>query len=313
MSYAVRVRGVERTRLLRWIVLTAVLLALFACSTVKVAYNNIDLYLLWKAEDYFALDSGQRAQLKAELAALAAWHRSEELGSYTAVLEDTRERVGSAIGETDIEWLLSSARLRYEVLARHIASRAAAVLTSLSPAQLARFEAKLQRENEEFAAAYVDVSPEMQRRQRFERTVELMEEWVGSLSDVQRTRMEQLSFDLPLTSGLRNADRQRRQQALVALLKQHRTSETLAPALEVWMIAWDQGRTHEYEAVSGEARRRTVAMVLELERSLSPTQRSRLQSKLGRYAREFESLATARAVGPTASHPAALRTVLETR
>jgi hypothetical protein len=281
--------------------LGAVLLALAACSAVRVAYNNADLYLTWKAEDYFALDSRQRALLRTKLDATSTWHRSEELTRYAAVLGAAGERVGGGVDEADIEWLLTSARLRYEALARQSAPGAAAVLSSLTPAQIARFEVKLQRENEDFAAEYVAPPPDAQRRRRFERTLELMEEWVGPLSDSQRARMQGLSFAVPLTNALRHADRQRRQEAFIAILAEHLAPETLAPALEAWMIAWDAGRAPEYEALSNEARRQTVAMVLDLDRSLTSKQRTRLQARLARYAREFESLAVNRAVRTAAT------------
>ena len=285
-----------RIRSLRWTLLAAVLLALVACSAVKVAYNNVDLYLLWKADDYFALDSGQKALLKAELDSTTAWHRSEELARYAAVLAAARERVGSGISEADVEWLLMSARLRYEALARQSAPSAAEVLSSLTAAQIAHFEARLTRENDAFAAEYVEPAPDAQRSQRFKRMLELMEEWVGPLSEAQRAQMERLSFDVPLTNASRHADRQRRQHALIAILKQHRSAETLAPALEAWLVGWDQGRAPEYEALARESKRHTVAMVLELDRTLAPAQRARLQSRLDRYAGEFESLAMARPV-----------------
>jgi hypothetical protein len=281
--------------------LGAVLLALAACSAVRVAYNNADLYLTWKAEDYFALDSRQRALLRTKLDATSTWHRSEELTRYAAVLGAAGERVGGGVDEADIEWLLTSARLRYEALARQSAPGAAAVLSSLTPAQIARFEVKLQRENEDFAAEYVAPPPDAQRRQRFKRTLELMEEWVGPLSDSQRARMQSLSFAVPLTNALRHADRQRRQEAFIAILAEHLAPETLAPALEAWMIAWDAGRAPEYEALSNEARRQTVAMVLDLDRSLTSQQRTRLQARLARYAGEFESLAVNRAVRTAAT------------
>jgi hypothetical protein len=308
MHFPTRVRVVGHSRLLPWSLLTAVLLALAGCSSVKIAYNNLDLYLLWKANDYFALESEQREQLKVTLDSTTAWHRSEELSRYTAVLMEARERVGGTIGETDVEWLLHAARLRYEALAQYTAPRAAELLRSLSPAQIAHFEATLRRENEAFAAEYVDVAPEVQRQQRLKRTTELMEEWVGSVSQAQRTRMAQLNLGIPLTNALRLADRQRRQRALVALLAQQGTAATLAPGLEAWMIEWDQGRSPEYEAASREARRQTVAMVLELERTLSPAQRAHLQTRFGRYAGELKSLATTRPVRAAALDAAGLLT-----
>jgi hypothetical protein len=119
-----------------------------------------------------------------------------------------------------------------------------------------------------------------------------MEEWVGPLSPNQRTRMEQLSAAIPSTYALRLADRQRRQQALIELLTRRQTAQSLTPDLQAWMLNWDQGRTAEYEALSREAQRQTVAMVVELENSLSAAQRARLQSRLDRYAQDFESLAS---------------------
>ena len=301
MSSPSRVRTTGLAHCCRSTLLGAVVLALAACSAVRVAYNNADLYLTWKAEDYFALDSRQRALLRTKLDATSTWHRSEELTRYAAVLGAAGERVGGGVDEADIQWLLTSARLRYEALARQSAPGAAAVLSSLTPAQIARFEVKLQRENEDFAAEYVAPPPDAQRRQRFKRTLELMEEWVGPLSDSQRARMQSLSFAVPLTNALRHADRQRRQQAFIAILAEHLAPETLAPALEAWMIAWDAGRAPEYEALSGEARRQSVAMVLDLDRSLTSQQRTRLQARLARYAGEFESLAVNRAVRTAAT------------
>lgn len=287
-----RRREVGCVRLLCQSALIAVLLVLAACSTIKLAYRNVDLYLVWKADEYFSLDDPQAASLKAGLNATTAWHRSEELTRYSAVLLEARERVGRTISEDDIDWLLSSARKRYEALAGYAAPRAAQVLSSLSPAQIAHFEEALRRENEVFSAEYVDVSVEAQRRQRYDRTMDLVQEWIGPLSPVQRARIEQLSADIPLTYALRLQDRQRRQRALIELLTRPQTTESLTPELEAWMLKWDHGRSAEYEGLAQTVQQQTVVMVIELEHSLSPTQRAHVQARLERYARDFDSMAS---------------------
>lgn len=284
-------------RLLHQSALLVALLVLAACSTIKLAYRNLDVYLEWKADGYFSLDDQQRELLKAGLDATTAWHRREELSRYTAVLLEARNRVGGAVTEEDIDWLLASARDRYDALARYAAPRAARVLSSLSPEQIAHFETALKHENQTFAEEYVDVPVDVQRRRRCERTIELMEEWVGPLSAQQHTRMEQLSSDIPLANALRLEDRQRRQQALIGLLRRQQAAGSLAPELEAWMLEWDQGRSAEYEALTRATRQQMVAMVVELQHSLSPTQRERLQARLERYARDFDALAP-----PSARH-----------
>jgi hypothetical protein len=261
---------------------------------VKVAYTNVDLYLRWKADDYFALDGRQTDALKTQLDAATSWHRSEELPRYSAMLLGARDRVGAGLDGEDVEWFVESARARYEALVRHSAPGAAEVLSSLTPGQIARFEAKLSRENEEFAAEFVEPPEDVQRRKRFQRSLDLVEDWVGPLSGAQRARMESMSYQLPLTNAMRHEDRQRRQRELLALLDEHRTAQTLAPALEAWLIGWDKGRAPDYEQRALESRRQTIAMLVELDRTLEPAQRSRLQAKLARYAGEFESLAANR-------------------
>ena len=278
-------------RRLRLPLLNAIVLALTACSILKVAYSNVDLYLRWKADDYFALDSQQRGLVKAQLDATTTWHRSEELPRYTDLLHAAQDRVARGLDSEDMEWFYQSVRMRYEALARQSAPGAAEVLSTLTPAQIAHFEAKLERENERFAVEFVERPPDLQRRERFKRSLNLMEEWVGPLSEAQRARMEGLSFQIPLTNGYRLEDRQRRQRALLAILKRHRPADALAPRLEAWLIEWDKGRSTEYQRSAEEARRQTVAMLVELDRMLEREQRVHLESKLARYAAEFQSLA----------------------
>ncbi len=289
----------------RFPVLCAFLLALTACSVVKVAYNNVDVYLGWKADDYFGLDGEQKALLHKRLDATLRWHRSEELPQYAAAFVAAGGRVGGGLTEADIEWFVEFARVHYEALARHSAPGAAEVLSSLSPAQVTRFETKLRRDNDRFAEEYVELSPETQRTKRYESTVETMEEWVGPLSEAQRARIEALSFAIPLTGSLRLSDRQRRQRELIAILRRDRAAPMLAPELEAWLIDWDKGRTPEYDRLAQEARRRTVTMVLELDRSLTSAQRLRAQHRLSHYADEFRALANST---PVNSARASLRT-----
>ena len=273
--------------------LGACLAFLAACSAARIAYNNADLYVRWKADEFFELDGAQKALLQGRFDAAARWHRHEELPQYAVAFASAGDRIGAGLTETDIEWFAELAENHYEALVRQTAKGAAEVLSTLSPEQVAHFEAELKRDNERFAEDYVEVSPDKLRKRRFEKTVANVEEWVGTLSDAQRAQIRTLSFAVPLTGAPRLADRERRQGELIAILRDNRTAPTLAPALEAWLLAWDEGRTPEYDALAVETRRRTVSMLLELDRMLTPAQRSRAQSKAYQYAGEFRALARA--------------------
>jgi len=288
----VSVFRVRRAGRIRWVLLGVLLLLLGACSAVKVAYNHADLYLRWKAEEYFALEGEQQVLLGERLDAITSWHRREELPRYSALLLAAQDRVGGGLTDVDLEWFMDAARTRYEALVRHTAPDAAEVLGKLSAAQMARFEARLKRENSRFAEEYVAPPVEIQRQKRYETTLDTIEDWTGPLSEAQRARVKELSVAIPLTHALRHADRQRRQRELISILQRPRTQAERATALEAWLLGWDQGRAPDYESSALQVKRQAVALVLELDRSLTLSQRSRVQSKLAGYAAEFNALAS---------------------
>jgi hypothetical protein len=275
------------------LVLGASLALLGACSVVKVAYSNLDVYLRWKADAYFSLERDQSALLDERLDAVTSWHRREELPRYAALLVDARDRVGAGLSEADLDWFIDSARARYGALARRCAADAAELLGMLSAGQIARFEARLKRDNDRFAEEYVAPPLEVQRQRRYETTLDAIQDWTGTLSEAQQARLKELSFEIPLTNAMRGADRQRRQARLIPILKQPGSETDRARALEAWMLEWDQGRAPDYERAALEARRQTIALVLEVDRSLTSSQRSRVQAKLERYAADFTALGRA--------------------
>jgi len=56
-------------------------------------------------------------------------------------------------------------------------------------------------------------------------------------------------------------------------------------------VSWERGREPAYVAALAAARKEYFAMALDLDKSLSPQQRSRGQKKLHGYAEDFRHLA----------------------
>ncbi len=303
MGSVLPVRRSGRTHRLRYLALGALLLSLGACSAVKLAYDHADLYLRLKAGDYFSPEGEQKFALNERLDAIASWHRREELPRYATLLLAARDRVGGGLTDADLEWFMDSAKTRYETLVRQAVPDVAELAGSLSPTQIARFETRLKHENDRFAEEYVSPSEQAQRQRRYETTLDRIQDWTGPLSEVQRVRLKDLSFAMPLSDALRHADRQRRQRVLLSILRRNLTQAERAAALEAWLIEWDQGRTREYEQAAFEARRQTIAMMLDLDRSLTASQRSRVQGNLARYAADFSALSMVRPRGAAGAVP----------
>ncbi len=119
---------------------------------------------------------------------------------------------------------------------------------------------------------------------------ELLEDWVGELNDAQRERIRQYSESAPLNAEGRDRDRRRRQAELLAMLR----ARASAGRLGDWAADWERGRDPEFAAANRAAAERLIALLAELERSLSPAQRRHAVRRLAGYARDFQVLAEAR-------------------
>lgn len=264
---------------------------LAGCSGARLAYNNADSVLRWMADDYFALEGAQAQDFKARLARFHAWHRSEELPRYSALIASAGDQLAEGLSAPKLLWAWENVVARYRRMAAHAAPDLAEVLATLTPAQFERLEKKFAESNAEYAKKHLKGAEAEQRRRRDKRNLELMREWFGDLSDKQEAQLKSASARLPLLYALRLENRQRRQRELVALLKAYRAPAELEPRLRQWLTEWEPGATPEYRRVSQLHRELYIRMLLQLDRSLTPPQRAHAVARLAEYAELFASLA----------------------
>lgn len=273
-----------------------VLLALFGfagCSGVRLAYNNADTVVRWMADDYFGLEGPQEDDFKARLARFHAWHRSEELPLYGALLNRSGDKIADGLNSEDLLWAWDSVKARYRHMAAHAAPDLAAVLSTLTPAQFERLDKKFADSNAEYWKKHINGGEAEQRKRRSKRNRELMQEWFGDLSDEQEARLESWNDRMPLLYALRLQNRQRRQQEFVALLKAYRAPAELAPRLRHWLLDWEEGASPEYRQLSDVHQEQYIQMLLELDRGLTPAQRSHAVARMREFAEIFSALAEA--------------------
>jgi hypothetical protein len=176
-------------------------------------------------------------------------------------------------------------------MAAQAAPDLATLLPTLTPAQLERLEKRFAEAGVEFRKKYLKGDETDQRERRDKRTLELMREWFGNLSDAQEAQIKLASARLPLLYALRLQNRQRRQSEFVALLKTHRTPAELEPRLLHWLTAWEEGAAPEYQRASELHRELYMQMLLELDRSLAPVQRAHAVVRMNEFAEIFAALA----------------------
>jgi hypothetical protein len=293
-------------RYCKYVVLLLAVVWLAGCSGARLAYNNADTAVRWMADDYFALAGAQKEDFSARLARFHAWHRSEELPRYSALMASAGSRLTDGLTQQDLEWAWDNVNARYRRMAEHAAPDLAAVLVTLTPAQFEHLGKKFADSNADFAKKYLSGSEAEQRQRRDKRNLELMREWFGDLSDQQEAQVKISSARLPLLYALRLQNRQRRQQEFVALLNAYRSPAELEPRLRRWLADWQGGASPEFQRLSDLHRQRYMQMLLELDRSLAPVQRAHAVARLNEYGGIFAALAGQGKLARQGAQPAAL-------
>jgi hypothetical protein len=269
-----------------------VALALLAggCSSARFFYDNADIYLKWKASSYVPLEGEDAAELERRIDDFLVWHRAHALPQYASIADDAARRFARGLSRDDLVWGYDSALAQARESVRAAAERIAPLLDRLTPEQIAHLERGLAEDNRSFARQNLRGGERERRRRRTERNVERLEDWVGRLSKGQVERVATYSERAPLLEDFRDRDRKRLQAELLAIVRAH---EARARLPEV-AANWDRGREPAYAAAYEASRREYFAMLLDLDRTLSPKQRDRAVRALRGWADDFRTLARRR-------------------
>ncbi|MBP9034909.1 MAG: hypothetical protein KBG29_13490 [Pseudomonadales bacterium] len=280
-----------RARLPRIALVVLMALAVSACGT-RVLYDRLDTLLYFHLASQVTLDDEQAAALRASLRDLHDWHRGAALPAYAGFLETLADDMAQPAGAAGIE----AARIGLESLWRDTVAGAAPAaarwLAGLGPAQRDEFFAGLAERDVELRREYCDIGEEERRRNRERSVLSALGDWLGRLDREQRTqvrgRLQAIDANGCDWIASRASFRARLRQLVDTHATDPRYEARLARLLTHPQEHWDPAYRARYEA-NGDV---VVAMLAELDRTLSERQRARLGAKLRRHARDLRELTT---------------------
>lgn len=268
---------------------------LAACTALRLAYDNADTYLLFRAKSYLDLDAKGSDELDERIDEFFAWHRRTALPQYARLSEEAAKRVTRGLSREDLVWGYDSLVAHARQSLRFAAERVAPLLDRLTPQQVAHMERRFAEDNRKFAREYLRGSEAERRKRRARRLEERLEDWLGNLSHVQAEKVKQFSERTPLYDELRAKDRQRMQAEFVDMIRKREVQKRLPD----WIANWDHGRDPAHLAASERFRQEYLTLLLEIDKTLSSEQRNRAAANFRRYAEDFNVLARrARAESP---------------
>ena len=264
-----------------------VLSLLTGCSAVRLAYDNADLYLRWKIGSYIDVEGAQSEELDERIDDFMAWHRLHALPKYVQIAEEGARRITRGIARQDALWGFDAVMAQAQESLLAGTERLAPLLDRLTPEQLKYLERGIAEDNRRFAREYLRGSERERRERRAALIADRVEDWVGGLTPAQAERIRQFSERAPLTNEMRERDRRRLQADVVAILRARQASERLGERIAYWQAGRDPAFAAANEVFQGEM----VALVVDLDRTLSPDQRARAAGQLRRFAQEMRALA----------------------
>lgn len=214
-----RPRGVGRALRALALAIGAALL-LQACSTVKLAYNQVTHLAYWQLNSHFSLSQAQAERVRSELEDLHQWHRETMLPRHAELLQDVQRQLASDVSAGQVCAVYEQVRTQIDRVTAQAEPKLAGLAAQLSDAQIRNLQKKQASSNAEWKKEWLDASPEALREQRYKQLLSRAEGFYGTLQAPQQAALRNYvalsSFDPERTY----AERLRRQQDLVQVLRQ---------------------------------------------------------------------------------------------
>ena len=274
-------------RALKLVAALAAWALLSGCSAVRLAYENADTYLLWRASAYIDVHGDAADELEERIDAFLDWHRAKALPQYSRFSEEAAKRLDKGISPGDVVWGYDALMAQAREGLRAAATQIAPMLDRLTAEQVAQLERRLAEDNRKFARENLKGSEAERRKRRAKVMQNRLEEWVGRLNQSQVERVRQYAERAPLTDEHRDRDRKRLQAEVLGMVRKREAVKRL-PELAA---NWQQGRDPAFLALNEAWRKEFGALLIDIDRSLTPTQRAKAVGNFRRYADDFAVLA----------------------
>jgi hypothetical protein len=206
-------------KLARIIGVLLVAAALGACSTIKLAYNNLPELSYWWLDAYLDFDGSQTPKVRDELAQLLNWHRQNELPRVLGVLQEAQALAPRDVTASQACRMADQIRERLLAAVERAEPAGTELALSLSEAQLQQLERKYAKNNAEYRKEWLDLSPAQMQEKRYEKFLDRLEDFYGRLTPEQRELVRRQVGQSVFDPGLAGAERRQRQQEALTLLR----------------------------------------------------------------------------------------------
>ena len=277
----------------------AAALAVGGCSALRLAYGQAPNLAFWWLDAYVDFDGAQSTLVRDGIDRWFAWHRRTQLADYVQLLD---RAAGEAAADTSAEQLCAwwpTLVQRRDTALRQMAEPAAALALTLTPDQVRHVERHMRRKNDDARDDYLPDDPQDRERASFKRALERLESLYGPLDAGQREALAAGLKRTPWNPSTHLADRERRQQALLSLVRRWQGSRPAADTATREMQALLLGLYRPQDDAAQRYQREVLAhnctLAAQMHNQATPAQRRHLVDKLRGWAADLRAVLAASA------------------
>ncbi|MBU43190.1 MAG: hypothetical protein CMN76_08235 [Spirochaetaceae bacterium] len=275
------------------LLIVALALTSTSCSgfAFKTFYRNLDTLIQSRMDNYLAMTSSQEEFIDGRINHHYRWHRYAELPNYADTCSDLAERIDRGLKRDDLEFIYGKLR-KYRIrLASRIYPDAKQFLTDFDSSLIAEQERLIAEYNQELAEKVARPASE-KFQERLKSNVEFFEFFLGDLNESQKQRIRRYTTQSEDTSALYLAYRRMNQTRLISLLKKGDSAHAdIDKFLKQYLFNWEALYPVAYRNAVNRNRSLFYDTVLDLDASMSSSQRTHASNKVRELGRNFLELA----------------------
>jgi len=274
------------------LVLVIGLILLSACGP-RLYYPKLDWLIPWYVNDYISLESGQSSQFRARLARQLDWHCRTQLPEYAEFLRDIRREVDDSGRPVTVE-RLDAYKIRltvyWKALILRITPDIADILYSATDEQVDELFENLENKNREIESEFVAPPAQKIIYKRQKRMQKRLDFWLGDMTEFQLQALTDWSLQFESIAADRVVHRRKIQAAGRHLLESRTTLDEFETALRGLLTNTEEFRTENYQRKIDVNTQRTLELLAQLLKTLTPKQRNHLSKRLESLATDFDQL-----------------------
>lgn len=197
-----------------------VLILLQGCSAIRLVYGQAPDLGYWWADAYVDFTADQSLRVREDLLALQQWHRSTQLPDYADWLLKLEALSAAPTDAAQVCKRLEEVRQRLLLVLERAEPGLAWLALQLTPEQLQHMEARFTKSNADWRSDWLEGTEQERRRKRYRLLLDRSESLYGRLGDAQKTVLRSSLDASAFDPQLAWAERQRRQQDMLATLRQ---------------------------------------------------------------------------------------------